>query len=152
MILLLAWQHINQWEFSNHPPCRFSHAGIQAITILKQHWERFYLKSSQEKRGGGLLGPFFVFGHKQEKNQFPLDNLIIHSGAWAVHYLPWNRDLPRDLRAHLTGEEVMLIISWANPKSLPISPFATSSLDMLAAAPALGPCWHSVGVCCVFIY
>lgn len=67
----------------------------------------------------------------------------------------WNRPLPGGLRPHWTEEVGTVIISWANPKSLPISLLPTRSRSIpryVARSPHPGPCWHAVAVNCVLIY
>lgn len=83
-----------------------------------------------------------VFRDNQESKKADCCRQFDHPLLGMGSPLPdWNRPLPRGLRPHWTGEVGTVIISWAYPKSLPISLFPTctrSILDMSLAAPTPG--------------
>lgn len=156
--LLLPRQHINQTQrlgycfLHKHAQKRRRRTtGVLAGDSFAST-AGFALIERQHKIPGSALS---VFGDNQESKKADcwgqFDHLLLGMGS----PLPdWNRLLPGGPRPHWTGEVGTVIISWANPKSLPISLFPTQScgsLDMSLAAYIL-PCRHASAVKDALIY
>lgn len=139
---VLTWQHINDWMV-------WLSVQMQVLMHKKTH----HCHHATTVMVGKVCASK-VFRDKQRSKKadccWQFDHLLLGMGS----PLPdWNRHFPGDLRPHWTGKEGTVIISWANPKLLPISLFPTRSctiLDVSLAAPMLKPCWHAVN--CVLIY
>lgn len=142
--VLLAWQHINHSDVRLPFPTLAHKLALlchHATTVMLG--ESFVSKAGLTLiKGNEILGSaLYVFGDNQESKKADccrqFDHPLLGMGS---PLRDWNRPLPGGLRPHWTGEVGMVIICWANPKSLPISLFPTcrcSILDMSLATPIL---------------
>lgn len=126
--------HKSQWSWATIS-CIHTTTTIQPLC-----WWRGWVASKAGlaliERKKKILGQLFMsLGTIRSKKadccrQF--DHPFLGMGSSLPH---WNSPIPGGLRLHWTGEVGTVIISWANPKSLPIS---CTILNVSLEAPILG--------------